>query len=207
MTGASMAGASMTGPTPSAALVIGASALAYGSAIWGARRFFRVEDRGARSGQRLITALAGIAMLVAWWTLAGSDPGPAQTGAASGLFLASTALFWMAVRSCRSRALAFAFSSGPPGRPLTRGPFAWVRHPFYTSYLLGWLAPVAACPGSTTLVVLVAMTAVYWLAARREEAIFDLGPWADEYRAYRRRTGMFLPRLAGSTRTGTRNGA
>jgi protein-S-isoprenylcysteine O-methyltransferase Ste14 len=77
---------------------------------------------------------------------------------------------------------------------VTSGPYRWVRHPFYDSVALcilanslvaaNWLLLLA---GGLTLLLLVART-------RREEELL-LERFGDAYRAYRARTGRFLPRL------------
>jgi protein-S-isoprenylcysteine O-methyltransferase Ste14 len=77
---------------------------------------------------------------------------------------------------------------------VTRGPYRWVRHPFYlVGFLWGlslsllsanWLLALLA---AAVLGIMVARTGV---EERNLEARFG-----DEYRAYAGRTGKFFPRL------------
>ena len=76
---------------------------------------------------------------------------------------------------------------------VTRGPYRWVRHPFYDSAALCILANslVAAnwyilLTGALTLLLLVIRT-------RKEEENL-LNRFGDDYRAYMQRTGRFLPK-------------
>lgn len=78
-------------------------------------------------------------------------------------------------------------------RLITVGPYRWIRHPLYTF-------------GAIFFAALTLMTGVWWLGAglaigfgallwrtRREEA-WLLATFGDGYRAYRARTGGYLPR-------------
>jgi protein-S-isoprenylcysteine O-methyltransferase Ste14 len=77
---------------------------------------------------------------------------------------------------------------------VTHGPYRWVRHPFYDVVLLAvvsmslltanWLL---ALFGLTAFAILVVRTRI-----EEEKLILRFG---DAYRAYRARTGRFLPRL------------
>lgn len=79
---------------------------------------------------------------------------------------------------------------------VTRGPYRWVRHPFYLSALLitignslaaaNWFLFAAGC------LAFILMAARSRIEERHLEARFG-----DSYRAYRQRTGPFLPRWGG----------
>jgi protein-S-isoprenylcysteine O-methyltransferase Ste14 len=78
---------------------------------------------------------------------------------------------------------------------VTRGPYRWVRHPFYDAVGLSVLANslVAAnwflfLTGGLLFLLLIVRT-------RTEEEKL-LGRFGDSYRAYVKRTGRFLPRVA-----------
>jgi len=77
---------------------------------------------------------------------------------------------------------------------VTRGPYRWVRHPFYDSLALSVLANsvVAAnwfllLSGGLVFMLIVVRT-------RKEEEKL-LARFGDVYQAYRERTGRFLPRI------------
>ncbi len=81
---------------------------------------------------------------------------------------------------------------------VTRGPYRWVRHPFYDSVALLILANALLTAnwfvfltGGVALALIVART-------RREEENL-LRRFGDSYAAYMRRTGRFLPRIGRGT--------
>jgi protein-S-isoprenylcysteine O-methyltransferase Ste14 len=78
---------------------------------------------------------------------------------------------------------------------VTTGPYTWVRHPFYTSAALAVVANSLATANWFILVTgcLVFMLLVIHCRTEEENLIARFG---DEYRAYARRTGRFLPRLS-----------
>ncbi len=128
----------------------------------------------------LVTCKLAAAPLV--WT------GVAGYGLAYGLFA------WALLAHGRKRP-SFAFIPVAPASFTDAGPYRWIRHPIYTAYLLAWLAGALVCGQPGLLVLLALMTAFYYRAARQEEEQFLTSPLAGQYRAYRLRTGMFLPKL------------
>ena len=124
---------------------------------------------------------------------------------ASVLYGLSLWTYWSAVAAVRGEELSYPFTSGAPAALICRGPFAWVRHPFYTSYLISWVAGWIACGQWWLLAPMAVMAWLFARAATVEEDAFLDSEMAEEYRAYQRVTGRFLPRLrrlvAGSRRT------
>lgn len=108
---------------------------------------------------------------------------------------ASAGLFWWAIAASRKARLRYAFDPEEPRGLVTTGPYSYLRHPFYTSYLIFWSgwAIATASPWSTVSVAV--FVVIYVLAARREEKLFSESPMAGEYRAYRAKTGYLLPRI------------
>ncbi|MNC97641.1 hypothetical protein D3C83_153610 [compost metagenome] len=72
-----------------------------------------------------------------------------------------------------------------------------MRHPFYASYLLYWLAGAVAIREAWLVPAFAVIVVLYVLAARTEERKFARSAVCDAYDAYRRKTGMFVPRLSG----------
>ncbi|HEY9011711.1 MAG TPA: isoprenylcysteine carboxylmethyltransferase family protein, partial [Devosia sp.] len=112
------------------------------------------------------------------------------------LQLLSFALFWAAIRASRAGRLRLAFDPGNPRSFVNEGPYRFVRHPFYVSYIILWGGFAIATWSALAIVPFLVMLAVYIYAARDEERKFGLTDMADDYAGYRRRTGMFIPRLA-----------
>lgn len=78
---------------------------------------------------------------------------------------------------------------------VTAGPYARVRHPFYTAFLLALSAVAVGVPHVATAVVLAFGFVVLDRTAAREERRLSASVFGAEYRAYKARTGRFRPRL------------
>jgi protein-S-isoprenylcysteine O-methyltransferase Ste14 len=125
--------------------------------------------------------------------LAEAPPGAALLGIV--LELASLWIFRGALRASREARLLFAFDPGLPHGLIDSGPYRYVRHPFYTSYLLFWFGWAIAIWSWWTLPFLIGFVGFYVGAATGEERKFastNLGP---EYDSYRQRAGLFWPKL------------
>ena len=109
-------------------------------------------------------------------------------------FVASFVLFEWARRSVRGRYFSYIYSNDTPEFIWTSGPFAYIRNPFYTSYMLSYIGAAMMFPGLTAILVVVGMILFFFLAARLEERKFARSPLAREYEKYRQQTGRFIPR-------------
>lgn len=104
-------------------------------------------------------------------------------------------LFWFSVKASRKAGLSFIMDAKHSDKVLRHGPYNYVRHPFYTSYLLTWGAAYLLTLGSLSLVSFVVMAGFFIYASQKEEEALLAGPTASEYRAYRARTGRFFPKI------------
>jgi protein-S-isoprenylcysteine O-methyltransferase Ste14 len=77
---------------------------------------------------------------------------------------------------------------------VTRGPYRWVRHPFYDAVALSLAANALVTANWFLLLGGVLVVSLLVLRTRREEERL-LARFGDSYRAYVERTGRFLPRL------------
>lgn len=84
-----------------------------------------------------------------------------------------------------------------PRSIVTYGAYKYVRHPFYTAFLLALVGTVIACPHPGTLICLLYALVILHFTARKEERKLSSSEFGDEYRGYLARTGRFLPRLGG----------
>ena len=109
------------------------------------------------------------------------------------LSAASLASFAWAVHATRDAGFAFAFAATGPSVLVVTGPFRYVRHPFYASYLTFWFATCFATVSSACWVGPLTLLACYVVAARREERLMARGDLGAEYASYASRTGMFFP--------------
>jgi protein-S-isoprenylcysteine O-methyltransferase Ste14 len=111
--------------------------------------------------------------------------------------LAGLALFWAAIRASRAARLRLAFDEENPDSIVTEGPYRYLRHPFYTSYLIFWIGWAIAIWSVWTLVPLAALITIYAVAAKGEERKFSNTPMAEAYAAYKQQAGFFWPRIMG----------
>jgi protein-S-isoprenylcysteine O-methyltransferase Ste14 len=76
-------------------------------------------------------------------------------------------------------------------RLVTSGPYRWIRHPMYVAVLLGAAAFTAADPRAWRVAAWLALTAVLFVKATREEGhLLSIFP---EYADYAARTKRFIP--------------
>ena len=76
---------------------------------------------------------------------------------------------------------------------VTRGPYRWVRHPFYDAVAL-LLASVSLITANAFLFLCGAIVlALIWIRTRKEEELL-LARFGNQYRAYMIRTGRFFPK-------------
>ncbi len=112
------------------------------------------------------------------------------------LMLAATALFLWAAKSSRDKKLSLAFDDTVKIEGIiTYGPWRYVRHPFYVSYTLFWLACAVGSGSLTSYAVLASLGFIYIYSAIREERFLKAGNHGPAYLEYQQTTGFFLPRL------------
>ena len=109
--------------------------------------------------------------------------------------LAALLLFEWARRTIRGQFFSYIFSSDTPAFLCTSGPFAYVRNPFYTSYLMTMASVVAIRPSLLRGLVVLGMVGYFFAAAVFEERKFARSAMAKDYEAYKQRTGRFIPKF------------
>ena len=144
----------------------------------------------------ILLSYVGVAAFV--WLMLRDHHAVAVLAAALGLFAASNALFFWTVATTRSQRLRLAYDPEPPGFLVQVGPYRYIRHPFYASYILFWLGCAVATQHPLSLAFLIAMVAFALVAAFREERSFEGTPFAAEYRRYRQTAGLLWPRFGAS---------
>ncbi|WP_117192974.1 methyltransferase family protein [Rhizobium terrae] len=110
--------------------------------------------------------------------------------------IAAAILFWWAIWASRQARLRFAFDPALPHGIVSAGPYRYLRHPFYSSYLLFWSGWALASWSIWSALPVIFFATAYVMAARKEERNFEASPLANEYRQYKRRTGFFMPRIS-----------
>jgi protein-S-isoprenylcysteine O-methyltransferase Ste14 len=110
-------------------------------------------------------------------------------------FIASLVLFEWARRTVSGRLFSYIFSSDTPEFICMDGPFASIKNPFYSSYLLAMLSTAVMWPSLFRFGLVLAMIVYFTGAAMYEEHKFGRSAVAAEYAAYKARTGRFTPKL------------
>lgn len=164
---------------------------------WGRFDIFRIDGPTPR-GVRAIEISAAASIMVGGALIAVRPAGNLMLDCL-GLALAalSAGMFAWAAATIGHKQLTAAFSQDLPQSLITRGPFRHVRNPFYVSYIIAHAIPLFASRSPWALPGLCVMTAIYVRAALQEERKFLGSALAQDWQAYRRATGRFLPRLRG----------
>ncbi|MDZ4846928.1 MAG: isoprenylcysteine carboxylmethyltransferase family protein [Chitinophagales bacterium] len=109
------------------------------------------------------------------------------------LLLFSIALFWWSVSTFEEQPPAVAFSAKVVTSLNTRGPYRFIRHPLYSSYMLAWLGGTLATGCWWLLISFFAMGYVYVVAAREEKKQWLTGDNEAAYKKYKASTRGFIP--------------
>jgi protein-S-isoprenylcysteine O-methyltransferase Ste14 len=105
----------------------------------------------------------------------------------------STTLFWWTYYVNRKKPLTLAYAPDRPVHIQTKGPYSFIRHPFYTSYLMSYVAASVLSGDWKMLLCTGAMALIYYQAALYEEGKFLSTPLAAKYRRYVWATDRFFP--------------
>jgi len=166
----------------------------FGSFTWAVRNFF-VQPESLTVGLKL-TLLAGAVFALLHLVIIVTTPELAPLGVAIGaaLYVLSLVVFWWAIRANKVKPLSACFSQNEQLHLVQHGPYRFVRHPFYCSYLLTWIAGAVGTMSPWLAVTAVIMFVLYLTAAVNEENKFARSPLASAYATYRDTTGRFFPK-------------
>jgi len=151
----------------------------------------------------------GISLQGVWLSWAGITPRVVANGTLAGTALdvagmAATvgAITLMAATMATNRVpLALWHQEGDHNAPkqiVTYGPYKYVRHPFYVSFIVLLIGAAMISRDPLTLAAIpLGLLSLDW-TVRNEEKKLLASPLGDEYGAYRERTGKFLPRMSRS---------
>ena len=157
--------------------------------MWVAMRTF------TRQGPAPLTTLVGLTFVINFQQArdAESSGWPRLLGFA--LLIAALTLLEWAAFSIRGKMFSYLGSKDTPQFLFTDGPYALIRHPFYSCYQLTHIAIALIFPTPWTLAVAAFTIALLHYGAIFEENKFARSPHADAYKAYMARTGRFWPRF------------
>ncbi|MEM9278452.1 MAG: isoprenylcysteine carboxylmethyltransferase family protein [Pseudomonadota bacterium] len=148
-------------------------------------------------GVRLISTLVLLSASVLTFLVFRSEQ-PVLPQIIGAVFLCfSLFMCWATIKESRDAKLLAAFDEKLPHGLLKTGPYAYVRHPFYTSYLVQWTGWAIASWSVWGIVPVIFMATTYYVAATGEEKKFSRTDMADQYAEYSKQTGKFFPKLFG----------
>jgi protein-S-isoprenylcysteine O-methyltransferase Ste14 len=111
------------------------------------------------------------------------------------LSAASIALIGLTLGTHRIPIALWHQDGDQPERIVTYGAYRWIRHPFYASFILAFLAAAVFLPHWVTLGSLAYAWVALNLTARREERRLVGSAFGAQYQQYLGGTGRFFPRL------------
>jgi len=162
------------------------------SMIWARIYFFKVESEGARFVSYFNDPAVAIQMGGFYYCIFTLDSYWIDWKISELLFLVGIVMFFWAMRTAKQ--LDFANSSRFGGL-VTNGPFAYVRHPCYSSYMLFWIGNSILFQMPIIWIATVVLILVYAYSAKQEEDQIMSGILAKEYEEYRNKVGMFWPKF------------
>lgn len=152
----------------------------------------KLRDNGAMFGQ--IAFLSGMVCVLFMGLFYSLWVPPAVCGAI--LALGAVVLYEWTRRTVIDRNFYVGLSGEVPGAVCDTGPYRYVRHPFYSSYMLAFVAVAIAFPSLVVSAVCVLNIGLFVYMALDDERVLLGSAIAADYQAYRGRVGMFVPRFA-----------
>lgn len=170
------------------------SILVIASYRWSLRKHFAAPKKIPSGALLLMIAVAATSLLFLYLVWTQHQTRSAQIIGVV-IELAGAGLFWSAISASRTARLRFAFDEENPHNIVTGGPYRYLRHPFYTSYLIFWSGWAIAAWSVWTVLPVTIFAVAYVMAARAEERRFAVSPLARDYAAYKKRAGFLWPRI------------
>jgi protein-S-isoprenylcysteine O-methyltransferase Ste14 len=152
----------------------------------------KLRDSGAVLGQ--ISFVSGTACVLIMGLYSGLWVLPAVCGAI--LALGSLMLYEWTRRTVIDRNFYVALSGEVPGAVCDVGPYHHVRHPFYLSYIAAFVAVAVAFPSLMVSGVCALNIGLFVYMAFDDERVLLRSAIGADYRNYKVRARMFLPRFA-----------
>jgi protein-S-isoprenylcysteine O-methyltransferase Ste14 len=162
----------------------------------GARTFYSATMQFEAAGVIGEISFGASGTIATWFVGLGMPIRPVNGAFAAALLVAALTLYEWSRHIIRGRRFGVGWGNHVPDELCDAGPYRWIRHPIYLSYLLTFGAAAIALPHWITLASFGGNVLLFLHAARNDEKIIAESPLAVDYAAYRERTGMFLPRFS-----------
>ena len=111
------------------------------------------------------------------------------------LALGSVLLYEWTRRTMVDRNFFAGLSGEVPGALCDSGPYRFVRHPFYLSYMVAFLGVALAFPSPIVIGVCLLNIGFFVYMALDDERVLLASAMGADYQLYKMKVGMFLPRL------------
>jgi protein-S-isoprenylcysteine O-methyltransferase Ste14 len=168
----------------------------FGSFFWAIKNFFYIN---IDTKKNKLISIKLLSIILVFIQLIGImlSPGIFSFSYSMGilLYFYSLTLFWWAVLTNKKFIFPAVFSSNIPNQLIINGPYLYIRHPFYSAYLAAWLAAPVISQQWYLLFTTGIMLVIYFCAAKQEERKFSQSTLSQKYLAYKKNTGMFIPKL------------
>jgi protein-S-isoprenylcysteine O-methyltransferase Ste14 len=112
------------------------------------------------------------------------------------LALCSVLLYEWTRRTVIDRNFYVGLAGEVPPALCEAGPYRYVRHPFYLSYMVAFIAVAVAFPSLIVVGVCLFNFGFFVYMALDDERVLLRSSLAADYESYKKRVGMFLPRVA-----------
>jgi protein-S-isoprenylcysteine O-methyltransferase Ste14 len=162
--------------------------------IWAAKRLFKVNDSTGGVGKKIISIVGLISIIIQEYLILTLNLNSINILLAAICFSISTLIFISAVLTTIKSPLHFLMSQNSSSKIITSGAYKYIRHPFYSSYILAWLGGIIASAHIGALLPLV-LVPIYIFSALSEEKAFKTGHLSSQYIEYSKKTGMFFPNI------------
>jgi protein-S-isoprenylcysteine O-methyltransferase Ste14 len=150
-----------------------------------------LRNNGAVLGQ--LSFISGMACVLIMGLFNGLLLPPALCGCV--LALCSMILYEWSRRTVIDRNFYIALSGEVPAAVCETGPYRYTRHPFYSSYMLAFLAVAVAFPSPIVAAVCLINMGLFVYLAFDDERVLLASALGGSYQAYRGRVAMIVPRF------------
>jgi protein-S-isoprenylcysteine O-methyltransferase Ste14 len=109
--------------------------------------------------------------------------------------LCSVLLYEWSRRTVVDRNFYVGLAGEVPPAVCDAGPYRYVRHPFYLSYMVAFVGVAVAFPSLIVVAVCLINVGLFVYMAVDDERVLLQSPFASDYKSYKLRVGMFLRRF------------
>lgn len=170
--------------------------LCFGSFFWSVIGVFRKPDEGVSKMYRVLQVSSAWTWFYSMYAIFISKHEVLWAQVlAFFLICFSLWVFWKTRIWIREKDFALVFNDESPSHLETNGPFRWVRHPFYSSYLLCYFSVFVFTLDPLMAFTVAFMVVLYLKALRDEERKFHSEGFSESYRQYSAKTGALFPRV------------